>query len=109
MENPDVDDDTKDTLRLLTYGSIVFEPNVLRQQVVSNKLFDRVFHIPVGIENYEIDEMLTNSTESGRMSLKQSFVQDNTVRTSDGKLIMQTSGENDIIFNDFFVTIETDF
>ena len=109
ISDPSVDVDTKDMLRLMVYGSVMFEPNVLRQQVTSDKLFDRVFHIPVGVENYEVDEELTNSSESGRLSLKQNFVQNKLFRTTDGKLVMQASDENDIIFNDFFVTIETDF
>ena len=103
----------QDIIRLIAFGSQMFEPASVRQQIVGSKLFDRVFHIPVTTENFEVDFDLTRSTESGRKAILQNFIQQRILETSDGRLVFSNqsleSAQADIVFADFFVTIETDF
>ena len=109
LNNPEADDDVKDILRLTTFGSSIFEPEVLRQRAIGAKLFDRVFHLPVAIDHYEIDFDLTTSTESGRLALEKNYVQKRIITTPDGRQIFRDNNKNDVIFSDFFIAIETDF
>lgn len=105
ITDPEVDDEAKDILRLFVFGDIVFEPQRLRNQVTSPKLFDRIFHVPVNSEEFEIDEDLTRETESGKLALEQSFVQVRLVRRGN-KLFFRPKDRNELIFEDYFVTIE---
>ena len=105
--DPSIDEETKDIVRLATFGSITFEPSVIRQKTINAKLFDRVFHVPLTVEFFEIDEEQTNSTQNGSNALKQDFIQDKLFRFSNDRLFMRLSSDEDIVFSDFFVTIET--
>lgn len=107
LENPEVDDETKDILRLFTYGNSVFEPSVIRNMITSPKMFDRVFHIPFNTEAFEVDIDLTNETQAGRAALVQSFVQERLVMVGDGTFL-RTKGRNEMAFEDYFASIESD-
>lgn len=113
LESQTVDFGVQDIIRLITFGSLLFEPSTMRQQVVGSKLFDRVFHLPVTTENFEVDFDLTRATESGRKAIVQNFIQQRLVETSDNKLMFSNqsldTAQADVVFADFFVTIETDF
>lgn len=110
LEDDNADATIQDIIRLVTYGSKMFEPSSIREQIISSKMFDRVFHIPVSVDNFEIDIETTKQTESGRLALLQNFVQDSIVETSDQQFIFSSQDpENDIAFADFFITIETEF
>jgi hypothetical protein len=104
--DPLIDEETKDIVRLSTFGSITFEPSILRQKTISSKLFDRVFHLPLTVEFFEIDENQTRSTQNGYNALRQDFLQDKLFRFRD-RLFLKLSSDEDIIFSDFFVNVET--
>lgn len=105
LVDPEVDEEAKDILRLFVFGDLIFEPERLRNQVTSPKLFDRIFHIPLNTEEFEVDEDLTRETESGKLALEQSFVQDRLVRRGD-QVFFTPKDRNELIFEDYFVTIE---
>jgi len=105
LVDPEVDEEAKDILRLFIFGDIIFEPERLRNQVTSPKLFDRVFHIALNTEEFEIDEELTRETESGKLALEQSFVQERLVRIGD-RVFFRPKLSNELVFEDYFVTIE---
>lgn len=107
LENPDVDDETKDILRLFTYGNSVFEPAVIRNMITSPKMFDRVFHIAFNTEAFEVDIDLTNETQAGRAALAQSFVQERLVTVGD-RTFLRAKSRNELAFEDYFVSIESD-
>jgi hypothetical protein len=106
LSNPNLDQETKDTLRLLSYGNIIFQPEFIKRRILEPKLFDRVFHVPVGIDDFEIDVETTLSTESGKNTYSKNSVQ-NMIYDVDGKKYLQPRNRNDIIFEDYFVVIET--
>lgn len=104
--SPSLDDETKDILRLFTYGSLVFNQGEVTARVLDPKLFDRIFHIPINIEAFEVDLEQTLSTNSGRNAWRQTYIQ-NKVREVDGRYFMRARSKNDLIFEDYFVAIET--
>lgn len=107
LQNQSLLPDTQDSIRLATYGSLSFEPALLRQQIIQPKLFDRVFHIPVSTEGYEVDLDLTVATESGKRALRQSFVQNQLIEVSSNTVVFKSiDPQTDIVFADFFVTVE---
>lgn len=104
--NPNVDQETKDTLRLLSYGNVVFQSSYVRQKILDSKLFDRVFQIPIGIDDFAIDVASTISTESGRATYMKNAIQNQITRTN-GKEYLRTRNRNDLVFEDYFVVIES--
>lgn len=105
LENPNIDDEAKDILRLFVFGDIIFEPEKLRNQIASPRAFDRIFHLPLNIEEFEIDEDLTRETESGKMAFEQTFIQERLVRRGE-QLFFRPRDKNELLFEDYFVTIE---
>jgi len=107
LQNPAVDDETKDTLRLLSFGNTTFDARYLKTKILSRKLFDRVFHIPISTEDFEIDFDLTNQTKAGKIALSQNYVQENII-TVDGVSYMRPRDINETTFEDYFITITND-
>lgn len=103
----------KDAYRLLTYGSIVFCENETRSRVLTPKLFDRIFYVPVNVDNAEIDMDLTRSTASGQATLSKNIMQPfirtstNGVSGADTKYYLDAFSIDDFIINDMFVAVET--
>lgn len=106
LQNPNLDQETKDTLRLLSYGNMVFQSNFIKRRVLQPKLFDRVFHLPINVDNFEIDVETTISTESGRSAYTKNSVQ-NMIHDVNGKKYLLPRNRNDMIFEDYFVVVES--
>lgn len=106
LVNPNLDQETKDTLRLLSYGNLLFQASFIQKRVLQPKLFDRVFHLPVNTDDFEIDVDQTISTESGRTAYTKTSVQ-NMIYDVDGKKYLKPKNRNDMIFEDYFVVVET--
>lgn len=64
-ENPEGEKILK-LVKLISFGNILFQPDLLAHKILSPKAFDRVFTIPVDIETFEVDSSQTASTQSGR-------------------------------------------
>lgn len=108
LDNPRINRETKDVIRLFNFGSLMFSPNEVKSRVLEPKLFDRILHIPLDTDNFEVDIELTNSTESGRHAWKQAYVQENLRRNVGGsRVFLKERKKNDLAFEDYFVTIET--
>ena len=103
-----VDQATKDLLRLLTFGNIAFKLENALASMLSPKIFERVFTIPVNVDDFEIDYQQTTAAESGRDFLEKTFFQEmldrNALAAGVYKLAPRT--HKDTIFEDYFVTIE---
>ncbi len=104
--NPIVDQETKDIIRLLSYGNIMFQADFVKKRILEPKLFDRVFHIPVDIRNFEIDVETTISTEAGKQMYKKNQVQ-NQIITKDKKIFLTKNDRNEASFEDIFVVVES--
>lgn len=107
--DPNLPDSVKDTYRLMTYGSMIFNQNEAVRRINTSKIFDRVFHLPVYIGSAEIDIDATNSTESGRLALEKPSVQRYIVNNPffPGKKYLVTNEPDDFIIKDIFLTALT--
>lgn len=106
LVNPLVDQETKDIIRLLSYGNIIFQADFVKKRILEPKMFDRVFHIPVDIRNFELDVELTNSTVSGKSMFKSNIVQ-NQLITKGKSVYLAKENRNEASFEDIFVVVES--
>ena len=89
-------------------------PMTERDRILKPKKFDRVFHLPVSLDDFEIDVEAMESSIVGTQALKKSALQkefrDRRVyRESDAgrPVFLKRRTDRDIIFEDFFVTLES--
>jgi hypothetical protein len=105
--DPAVDEESKDILRTIAFGNLVFNPRTTLQRLVSPKLFDRVYTVPINVDAFAIDSERTNSTSVGAMVLEQlSQKQDTIITTSTGEIYLAPRDRHSPVFEDFFVTID---
>lgn len=103
----------KDAYRLLTYGSLLFCDNEVKSRVLTPKTFDRVFYIPVCIDNIEIDLDATSLTTTGRNTLHNTYTQDHIrtnppgISTAGTQYFLDAYTIEDFIINDMFISVET--
>lgn len=107
LNDANIDEETKDILRTMAYGNVVFNPDLLMQKLLSPKLFDRVFTIPVSVDAFPIDPNMTNSTSIGRAVLSK-LQQSGDVTTDPvtNELYLTKKEKNSPVFEDYFVTID---
>lgn len=108
--NANLDQSVKDTYRLMTYGSLVFNNKEATKLVNSSKIFDRVFHIPVNLRRLEIDVDATRTTLAGRMALERASLLEyitieGTGGTESEKTYLTTNSPNDFIIKDVFCAV----
>jgi hypothetical protein len=72
---------------------------------LNKKLFERVFNIPINIDDFEIDIEETNKTQSGKNSLIH-LRQNNSIIEDGTKVYLNKRTKNDIILEDLFVTVD---
>lgn len=102
-----VDQGTKDTLKLLTFGNVAFKPENALAELLSPKLFERVFTIPLNVDDFEIDYEATTAPESGREFFEKGFFRNKLDRhAAPGTYRLQPRTVRDAVFEDYFVTIE---
>lgn len=88
----EIADDLVTFMKMFTPSSTLVGSGARRLRVTSPKVFERIFHVPVDPEEFEIDQAATAATQSGRAFL------------STGGLAAY--GLGDLTFRQFFVTIE---
>ena len=106
LSNPTFTNQEKDELSLLIYGNNTFKPTIVETKILAPKLFDRVFTVPLNVDHFELDVVATNRTESGRRSYMSSRVQSAIRTTADGKKYIDRPADS-IVFDDFFVSVDT--
>jgi hypothetical protein len=101
-----VSQSTKEMIKLFESGNYLCNPNKLYYKTFGRRFFDRVFHVPVDIDSFEIDLDETKKTASGRNVLNKAFLEKNIVNKN-GKSYLKPRTDRDIILEDFFINIET--
>ena len=89
---------------LLTGASITVE------KILSPKIFERIFHIPVDIDNFEIDVESTRATAAGKRAWKDKAFQETLVRnkkTGIIKMKARNAANGDHVSSELFVTLST--
>lgn len=115
LADSSLSDSVKDTYRLLTYGSLVFNADEVNKLVTTPKLFDRTFNIPIDLNQLEIDMPATLSTTAGTEALNktyyQKYIRRVTTTNSEGGLYVKSyltsDALSDFIIKNIFVSIET--
>lgn len=109
ISDPEISDVVKDYFRLFTYGSIVFNLNEVKNRVLTPKLYDRIFYIPVQTYRLEIDIQRTkiyNPEINFSLYDKQLTVK-NVRGTNAPKYYFTDGAPEDFIIKDIFVNVET--
>jgi hypothetical protein len=106
-----ISDDIKDDVQLLLFGSNYAKPELIKEKVLTPKKFDRIFIIPINIDDFAVNVEETNQTTSGkRMFSKISYQKDlMEIKCGNNKILKENREfkKDAIIFDDLFVTIET--
>lgn len=69
LADPVLSDNAKDMIRLMTYGSLVFNSNEVKKLVTTPKLFERILNIPINLDYMQVDLEATLKSEAGRQSV----------------------------------------
>lgn len=109
--NVQLTEDLKSFLRLFSPRSVLFSVGAQKRKIVTPKIFERIFHIIVDPDNFEIDRTKTLSTTSGKELWDKTFFADRVLTETVGtvtkyKLQPRNKRENFSEFLRFFVTIE---
>lgn len=105
LTSPSVAEQDKDEIKLLVYGHNSFKPSVVESKILTSKLFDRVLLLPINNSEFEVDVAQTQTTDSGRRALLKDSIQ-NLLKTKNGRQYLVLP-ETSIVFDDFFVNVET--
>jgi hypothetical protein len=106
LTNPNLSQNVKDTYRLMSYGSLMFNNMEATKRVNSSKTFDRVLHIPVNLRWLAIDVEATRSTLAGRMALERASLLEYIVPgIGDEETYITTNSLNDFIIKDIFCAV----
>lgn len=106
LASPNLDDETKDIITVLSYGNLVFHTEYLKKNILGMKKFDRVFTFPLNTEEFEVDQMTTCSTAAGKELWGKETFQALLEHRPDGRTLLAKRTKEDIIFSDYFVVAE---
>lgn len=108
IADPNVPDEVKDYFRLFTYGSLVMNTNEVSNRVLTPKLYDRIFYMPVQTYFMEID---IQRTKIYNPDINFDLYRDNmifdTKNPNQPKYYIRDGKPEDFIVKDIFVQIET--
>lgn len=111
LNDSSIREDIKDDLQMLSFGSTLMQPDLLKTKVLSQKKFDRVFLIPFNVDEFEINVEETARTSTGNSVVNsQRFINTTEKRIIGDNEVFYNNREtipNALVFEDFFITIET--
>ena len=109
LASPDISDTVKDLFRLFTYSSLVFNTSEVINRVLTPKLYDRIFYIPVQTYKHEIDIQRTKLYNPNiDFSLyNEHLIIKNSQGNAPARYYITDGNPDQIIIKDIFVNIET--
>lgn len=111
LNDSSIREDIKDDLQMLSFGSTLMQPELLKTKVLSQKKFDRVFLLPFNVDEFEINVEETARTSAGGSTVNsQRFINTTEKRIIENNEVFYLNREsipNALVFEDFFITIET--
>ena len=111
LTDSSISDDLKDDIQLLLYGSNYTRSALVKEKTLNAKKFDRVFIVPVNIDDFIVNTEETLQTSSGkRMYMKQSYqneLQEIKIGSTQVFKENRESKKDALILDDLFVTLET--
>lgn len=116
-----IEKDVRTVQDLARVSTVVSNPDYEARRLLRPKEFERIFHVVIDPDDFEIDVQETQRTAQGREAmaklLKQKILVDideNAIVTSDRayvdkryKIVDRLVSENNLIFEKYFVTFET--
>ena len=91
--------------------SMLTGADVTEARIISPKTFERIFHIPVDIDDFAIDVDETLSTTTGKQAYELLTNTGQLIRCVDGEIRMspRSSLEGDHVMSELFVSLDTKF
>ena len=88
--------------------SLLTGADVTVSRLTSPKLFERIFHVPVDLDNFEVDVRQTNATAAGRKMLKSDDFKAASYRSRNRTFMRsRPTDQGDHILSEIFVNIES--
>jgi hypothetical protein len=108
IADPNIPDEVKDHFRLFTYGSLVMNTNEVSNRVLTPKLYDRIFYLPIQTYLMEIDIQRTKiyNPDINFDLYRENMVFD-TRNPNQPKYFIRDGKPEDFIVKDLFVQVET--
>jgi len=110
LEDKNTNDEVVEYLRMIDTGGLVFSLEKINKNILEPKLFDRVFHVAINSDNFEIDFDEMQKWESSKKALNQSSLRKQIITKKKGTQVeyyFKPKSKEDIIFEDYFITIES--
>ncbi len=109
--NLEIADDTLAFVKTFSPDSLLTGAGVTAKRLVTPKLFERIFHLPVDLDEFEIDVEATRATQSGSKMLDSAGFKTHLKEMPDGALMMKSRPTNNgyHILSEIFVNIDTKF
>lgn len=112
---PDVSKESKELLNIIFKGNILYNQGHVTNKILGPKMFDRIFHLPVDMDDFIVDVDLTRSTTIGKNAFNQAIKQNILAKNSDDDYVFtgrsfngsKDSDDSEVIFDDVFVSIES--
>lgn len=114
LVDENISENVRDVLNVVLNGNMVHKTGFLTNKILAPKMFDRVFHLPVEMDAFSVDEGMTQTTAAGRKAFLLAKTQGLiTQNRSDGKYYFgrsrsRTRGKpiGEVVFDDLFITVE---
>ena len=111
LTDPTIPSNVKDDIQLMLYGSNILKPSLVEAKVLERKKFDRIFMIPINIDNFAVNTTQTLQTASGKRAFSRASYQKQLTNVQVGNNTLykenRDTNRNALIFEEYFVTIET--
>ncbi len=110
--NIEISQDLITFIKTFSKDSIIFGAGARKEMLTSPKLFERIFHIPITPDAFEIDEVATSSTTAGQKMLMSRTFQENLINEGiDERLegrrlnIEKRKQQGSLSLQQFFITV----
>ena len=110
INDPNVKSSIKEKLKIFDFGNLSINPKRIKERIITPKIFDRVFHMPVNVNKFEIDVTATNKTSSGKKAWKQKHLQEQILTVEKSgikKYYLKKKASTDTIFDEYFVVVNS--
>jgi len=109
--NLEITDDVLTFLKSFSPDSLLTGADVTAKRLITPKLFERIFHLPVDLDEFEIDIEATRATQSGSRMLDSAVFKVHLKEMSNGALMMKSRPTSNgyHILSEIFINIDTKF
>ncbi len=99
-------EELKTFIRMFSTRNLLSDGNVERKRILMPCLYDRIFHLPVDPDDFEVDIELTNKTQTGKKAL-QAMKNSGLIVESKSALKLKSLDDQNVVIEKYFITIDT--